>query len=130
MICPSREPLKISRPPQEWGGRLVLPQPLRAAPVAMNITLFLEIVDPVVVHFLAVGVHALDLEVAVLAIQRFAELGYASYSPVTDLRDDKTGTHIGLIAEDAVLDVTDDYATVKTESCGIVLAQIGEIGPE
>jgi hypothetical protein len=95
-----------------------------------NEHLFLEIIDPVVVYFLTVRVHALDLEVATLAIQRFAEFGYAMYPRVTDLRDDKARMHIRLIAEDAVLDIADDHTSVKTKFCSIVLCQIGEIGPE
>ena len=95
-----------------------------------NEHLFLEIVDAIVVHFLAVRVHALDLEVATLVIKCFAEFGYAMYACVTDLRDDKTRMHIGLIAQDAVRDVGDDYTSIEAEFRCVIFGQIGEIGPE
>src|ERR1700722_17686478 len=95
-----------------------------------RLTLFLEIIDAIIVHFPTIWVQPLDLEVATLVVERVAQFGYASYPGVTDLRDDKAGLHIGLVAKDAVADLADDYTPINTQFRGIVLAQIGEISPE
>src|SRR5579872_5896895 len=50
---------------------------------------------------------------------------------ITDLRNDKSGTHIGLVAENpTIMDVVDDYTTGDAQLCGVILAEVGKVSAE